>query len=315
MNEARTMNTEWINENLDYLEAELAPYCPIEKTAEYDPSTRLYNDLFHAGDFTYFVRQLCEHIRLPTVPEIEVVGDSDMPRLDLQAGLRFFEKEIDSAGDYSSRVPFKPKIRVGASHLRKPRTFAHICAHELAHHFMRYRFIKAPTEGQDEMLTDLTAVYLGFGKLMLNGAVDAKAASVGEPIHLSDKGVAYLGYPLLSYVYYICQIKRGAATRNIYSHLEPPCVQMVKAFAHAHGKRRSWWSSVLELLTAHIAPRLPETDGTDIYQGAWRLDERRYRIAVCPGCGVKIKIPKSDKNLEVRCPKCRKEFLVGTRYI
>jgi len=306
------MNTDWIDVNLDYLGDRLGPALRLATTTDFTPSPQLYDALFRASRFEFLIRQLCAHAGISIVPEVEVVGDSDVPLFDLQAGLRFSEKEIDAGGDYREVAPLSPKIRVGASHLRRPRSFCRICAHELAHHVLRSKLVRAPSEHEGEMLTDLAAVYVGFGKMVLNAAVDTGTASAKEPIHLSEKGVAYLGYPLLSYAYYVCQAKRGVGKRDMYSSLEGPCVRQVRAFTYHHGCERNWWTVVLELLG--IAPALPQTDGIATYQGAWRLDENRYRVVACPRCGARARIPKSDKRLEVTCPKCRRVFLVEFRY-
>jgi hypothetical protein len=42
-------------------------------------------------------------------------------------------------------------------------------AHELAHHFLEKRGVRLPNESENERLTDLATVYIGLGKLTLNG--------------------------------------------------------------------------------------------------------------------------------------------------
>jgi len=322
------MNKDWVKLNLAHLRVELSRALPLELTTEFTPSASLYDALFRATDFTFLLRQLCEHVHIPTVPQVEVVGDSDVPLLDLQAGLKFSKKEIHSAGQYRSDTSLSSKITVGASYLRRPRAFCGICAHELAHHLLRSKSIMALSEHEGEMLTDLVAVYMGFGKLMLNGAVDTGTAYAQEPIHLAAKGVAYLGYPLLSYAYYLCQTMRGPGEEDMYGSLEGPCVDHVRAFSYHHGRgvnhccerKTRWWAVALYYLVgigpspAPSPPALPETDGTASYQGAWRLDMNRYKMVACPQCGARLKIPKSDKRLEVTCPNCRRVFLVAYRY-
>lgn len=192
------------------------------------------------------MKQLCSHINLPVIPDIEVVGDSENPVLDLQSGLRFFDKVIDSAGDCSLRTPFAPKIRVGASHFRN--VLGRIPAHEMAHHFLHTKPIRSVVEDEDEMFTDLAAIYLGFGKLMLNSATGEPLESLLGPICLSEKGVVYLGYPLLAYSYCLCQAKRGINRKAIYQNLKEPCASLVRAFVYHQEEKRTFWVRLLEVL-------------------------------------------------------------------
>jgi len=303
------MDKEWVEQNLDRLARALGESVPLYCTREFEPTKKFYDSLFQASEFSFIVRQLSSYINLPTIPDVEVVGDSKIPVLDLQSGLRFFDKVIDSAGDYSSRTPFAPKIRIGASHFRNVHVLGRILAHEMAHHFLRSKLIKSDKEDEGEMFTDSAAIYLGFGKLMLNSATGEPPESVLRPIYLSQEGNPYLGYPLLAYSYCLCQAKRGITKNAIYQHLREPGASMVKAFVYHRDKNRTFWLRSLEVFG--FIPPLPDTDGRQIIKEAWRLDERRYRIVDCIACGAHLKVPKTEKVLEVRCPKCKKGFRVS----
>jgi len=170
------MNKQWIQQNLD----RLSTSCPCVSGREFAPTKNFYDRLFQAAEHDSFIQELCFHVGIQIIPEIEVVGDSEVPILDLQAGLRFFDKVIDSAGDYKQESITPGKIRIGASHLRHVHKFGHILAHEIAHHYLRLNLVHPTAEDEAEMFTDLTAIYLGFGKLMLNGAADEPLDFVQE---------------------------------------------------------------------------------------------------------------------------------------
>lgn len=306
------MDKEWVEHNLNRLARALDESVPLYCTREFEPTEKFYDSLFQASEFSFIVRQLSAYINLPTVPDIEVVGDSESPVLDLQGGLRFFDKVIDSAGDYSVKTPFVSKIRIGASHFRNVHVLGHILAHEMAHHFLRSKLIKPDKQDEGEIFTDLAAIYLGFGKLMLNSATGEPLESVLRPIYLSQEGIPYLGYPLLAYSYCLCQAKRGINRNAIYQHLKEPCASLVRAFVYHQEKKRTFWVRLLEVLG--FVPRLPDIDGRRIIKESWRLDKSRYRIIDCIGCGAHLKIPKTEKVLEVKCPKCKKRFRVSIHY-
>lgn len=306
------MNEEWVDRNLGRLSDALVGWVPLECTYEFDPDQGFYDRLFQAVNFEWAVQQLCSHIKLPNVPEVEIVGDSDVPVLDLEGGLRFFDKVISSSGDYTSKAPLDVRIRVGASHFRHVHILGHILAHEMAHHYLLSRLVRPEDETENEMYTDLAAVYLGFGKLMLNGAMDLPPESVLKPIHLSEDGVPYLGYPLLAYSYYRCHLKRKTGWDTMYNYLEAPCATMVKAFSYHDESHWSPWKRLLVFVG--LRPRLPHSDGARIVAESWRYDSRRFRIVNCIACDGQLKIPNVEKPLEIRCPKCGKEFRVEIRH-
>jgi hypothetical protein len=305
------MNEEWIQKNLERFKE--MGFCVAN--SEFEPTKEFYAELFKAGKHDSFVRKISSHIGEQIVPEIEVVGDYQIPILDLQAGLRFFDKVIDTAGDYAISDITKPKIRIGASYLRRVYKLGHILAHEMAHHYRRSRAIATSDSAEEEMLTDLTAVYIGFGKLMLNGAVDDSIDSTQEPVYLSEKdGTPYLGYPLLAYTYYLCAVRRASSSKDIYSCLLGPCVNMVRAFEFRDKMqdRPRWIRWVLRCY--YYGQALPKTDGTEIVRSAWKLDESRHYIIKCAFCEAKLRIPRVNEKLEVTCPKCKNKFIVGLRY-
>lgn len=302
------MNKEWIEQNLNYLEQK------TERNifSEFEPTEDFYNKVFQASEFSFVIRQLCSHVGLLTVPEVEVVGDSDTPVLDLQSGSRYFEKIIDSGGDISSSSPFSAKIRIGIHQLYRVYNVGQILAHEIAHHFLNSNFIRPIKDDENEMFTDLTAIYIGFGKLVINGAVDQSSDLVVKPIHIFKDGTHYLGYPLLAYAYYLCQIRKGVKKSDIYKFVKGPCRDFVRSFDFYKDKKLTIWTRFIAMFSS--IPRLPDTNGTQILQKAWKLDERRYRIVKCIGCDASLKIPKTEKILSITCPKCKKEFKVGIRY-
>lgn len=51
------------------------------------------------------------------------------------------------------------------------------------------------------------------------------------------------------------------------------------------------------------------------YWKDWKVKAKElkmYRIYRCPGCGQKLRIPRGRGKVQIRCPKCRTEFVKRT---
>jgi hypothetical protein len=302
------MNKDWIARNIDYLEDKTNR----SNLQEFEPTADFYKNLFESSKFSSVIGKLCSHVGILTVPEVEIVGDSDVLGLDLQTGKKYFEKVIDSAGDIRATSPISSKIRIGIHQLYRVHNVGQILAHEIAHHFLNAKIIRSSKDDEIEMFTDLTAIYIGLGKIIINGAVDQSPKFVNKPIHISSDGIPYLGYPLLSYAYYLNQIKKGFEKHNLYRFVKQPCRDFVRSFEFYEGRKLNMWTRFVAMVSS--ISKMPDTDGAQIIQDAWKFDERRYRIIKCVGCGVDLKIPKTEKTLIVTCHKCKTEFKVGVKY-
>jgi hypothetical protein len=302
------MNETWVEKNLDYLNQKLNRN--IFK--EFEPTPLFYFSISDATDLHDALHQLCSHIGITIIPEIEIVGDSDIPVLDLQKGTKYFEKVIDSAGDIKSTSSYTAKIRIGVHQLYRAYNIGQVLSHEVTHHFLHLKNITPIKENENEMFTDLAAIHIGFGKLTVNGASDKPNDYVSEPIHFSEQGIPYLGYPLLAYAYFYSQTQKGARKSSLLEFTNGPCVNFIKSFYFYKNpkltKLQRFWESLSRI------PKLPDTDGTKIIKEAGRLDESIFRIVKCIGCGIDLRIPKTDKILMITCPECKKVFKVGIKY-
>jgi hypothetical protein len=203
------------------------------------------------------------------------------------------------------------KIRLAVRQLASPRKLARILAHEVTHHILKVANIHAESDVESEMFTDVAAVFLGFGKLMLVGATEEPPDTISVPVTKSEESFPYLGYPLIAYSYFIWSNRRGLDSEDSKSYLVGPCVQFLKSFEYYHVRGRGFWSQIL----AHfrdIAPE-PECDGTVIYEECRQRRSTRFNIISCRACGTKLRIPSTDKALSVTCPKCKTKFTMRLR--
>jgi len=302
------VNKAWIEKHIEYLDSVLGgTQFPV-----FEQLDDFYRKAQNQSRLNELLSDLCKHVGLNSVPEIEVVSDSDIPVLDLQSGSQYFNRTIHSAADIETSSTRKAKIRLGVTQLYRPRNVGRIIAHEITHDFMRFRRIKPSKDFENEMLTDLTAIYVGFGKLLLNGAVDQPVEEITKPIHISKDSLPYLGQPLLCYAYYKCQKLKTASRSKIFDRIEGHYTNTwIKSFKFFDGRKPGIWTQIVAGLRGiQVAPLL---DGTEIWDSSWRIDPNRYRIIACIGCSEKLKIPKTELKMTVTCPHCKKEFKVALR--
>jgi len=305
------MNKEWIEKSLIRIKKQVAKSW-LKQTKEFEPTENFYANLLSHKSIRSAAEKICHHIGIYTSPTTEIVGDSNITTLDFVTGRRFENKEIESAADVFSTSLISMKIRIGVHQMGKPKTLGHILAHESTHHFMTIANIYPESDFENEMFTDLTAVYIGFGKLMLNSAIEDQIENVKKPIYMGNKRIPYLDYPLLTYAYFLCQKERNIPREQLFNNLDGPCVSYLKSFEFYYNRKNTFWSKIIGFFSGIKEP--PDCNGKIIYEEALHRDPNRYNIIKCIYCNTSLRIPKTDKILNVTCPKCKKNFIVKVRY-
>ena len=102
-------------------------------------------------------------------------------------------------------------------------------AHEITHKYMQINGITAGTglahDYENEVLTDITGVFLGLGKLMLNGAEEEKTHQEkkfdGTHYVTETRRCGYLSRQQLAFVYRLVCAMRGISKQDMLSNLSP----------------------------------------------------------------------------------------------
>ncbi len=108
-------------------------------------------------------------------------------------------------------------------------------AHEITHKYMQINGISAGTglahEYENEVLTDITAVFLGLGKFMLNGTheekIHRKEKFDGTHYITETRKCGYLSRQQLAFVYRLICEMRGLSKRDTLSNLSRPAKDAV----------------------------------------------------------------------------------------
>jgi len=115
-----------------------------------------------------------------------------------------------------------------------------ILAHEITHEYLYINNISFSNKYENEILTDIAAIFLGFGKLMLNGSENEdvwKNYYFGGSTTIADKlGIGYLDRSKLALVYLLVCTMRNISEKKYMPNLSNKSIQLLE-----ESKRDHWY--------------------------------------------------------------------------
>jgi len=115
-----------------------------------------------------------------------------------------------------------------------------ILAHEITHEYLYINNISFSNKYENEILTDIAAIFLGFGKLMLNGSENEdvwKNYYFGGSTTIADKlGIGYLDRSKLALVYLLVCTMRNISEKKYMPNLSNKSIQLLE-----ESKRDYWY--------------------------------------------------------------------------
>lgn len=115
-----------------------------------------------------------------------------------------------------------------------------ILAHEITHEYLYINNISFSDKYENEILTDIAAIFLGFGKLMLNGSENEdiwKNYYFGGSTTITDKlGIGYLDHSKVAFVYLLVCSMRNISEKKYMSKLSNKSIQLLE-----ESKRDYWY--------------------------------------------------------------------------
>lgn len=119
----------------------------------FEPSTEFYNNLSDGDQLGLqrAINTLCEHMGMKP------------PQGSYEWSIKFTPEVAGSYHILENEIRV-PVVMAGNSH-----ALGQILAHELAHHYALNNRIHLPDRNENERLTDVISILLGFGKLVLSG--------------------------------------------------------------------------------------------------------------------------------------------------
>lgn len=219
--------------------------------------------------------QLAYHFRL-AVSAVVVAFRSNLPvpgRVELSSSLDFF-------------------IDLHSQHRDDPKAIAAILAHEVAHIFLHHAGIRLDPEFHNEVLTDTTAIYLGCGATILNGALET-VTKLGKTTERRFRQFGYLTVDEFGYI----QSKRDRfhgrdSWNSVDAGLPRAGFRAGRKRLAAELRARPYAGNVLGSMSRLFSnvPTAAVHDGKVTFP--------------CACCAKALRIPMLGKKLSVRCPRC-----------
>lgn len=184
----------------------------------------------------------------------------------------------------------------------EPRSVAAILAHEVAHIFLHRCGVRFSDEFENEVLTDTTAAYLGFGSTILNAATETKTR-LGDVIQTRTHHFGYLTLDEFGYI----QAKRDYvfgmnATAEINESFPLSGFINGKRRFGLERKSRPYTRSLRQHILCFVRRFIPFLERT-------QSSETKALRFLCICCSQKLRIPNMGKQLSVRCPTCESKHI------
>jgi len=149
------MDREWVDDQLRMLSRRLGIFRPNPHEFYFEPTEAIYERLASGDehDLQSVVTAIARHVDVVSIP---IASYEWGVKMDLEvAGL------IEARHMYRIGIPF---FYVGKAYATGA-----IVAHEITHAFLFSKGIGFPDTQANELLTDVSTIFIGLGKLLLNG--------------------------------------------------------------------------------------------------------------------------------------------------
>jgi ribosomal protein S27E len=342
---------EWINTQIGFLNFRLGLYRPSTgRDFFFDPTPEFYAFISQGSTaaLNKAMRILADFIIALSSPVIE---DWDGPANPLTTWDHDWSEQKDPPGMIHYNGPFHSRVRIAITNKHTPHIMGGILAHELTHHFLANKNIAYPDDGENERLTDFATVFLGLGKLTLNGY-----ESIQWSIPRPDKVVTYtykIGYlssrDIADVMVRVCAF-RSIRLQDAQANLTATALGHLAAAALYEQRLQDWQANLTGTARGHLAAatfykqrkqkdqernarraqrkkqwkrflarifrRQPEQHRnitTPSSQEPREKKESPKRVIECIACGQKLLVPDSKQAVRVSCRACGKIFVIAVR--
>lgn len=305
------VSEEWIERQIVFLNSHLGIHKLDSNNFFFEPTGGFYGFISQGRvePLNEAMRMLADHLLSLSAPIIEDwEGSTDF----LTTTSHDYSSDSEDPGFITYDGPHRSRIKIGFINKHSPYVMGAILAHELTHHFLFNKNIGYPDVMENERFTDFATVYLGLGKLTLNG-YEPISWTVGQ----GDKKVKYT-YK----IGYLSQSEMTAIMKNICDFRNIPI-----SIANNNLADKSSQLLINEFYETVKLNRYGEIKGSitkfikklfskkDQFDNAHIIDSPKkaydeFVIIECATCKKRLKIPIADSKLKIKCPSCHDKFMM-----
>lgn len=226
-----------------------------------------------------------------------------------------FDDNLKAGGTVELHNGYDFFIEINRKYIENPIKIIAILAHEIAHIYLQKRDIRFEDSHENEILTDTTAAFIGFGYALLK-SYNTEVTRVGNVTKTEKLG--YLNCRELAYITALSNAYYGREVSpwDMYTHAGRPGgsskrevavghklfykrLKRVPLDKATHKQRALYKRLILELQATQKIKRIRKRDYTLRKEQDIRIEFK------CPLCEKNIRIPALGKKLKVSCPRCQ----------
>ncbi len=201
------MKESWVKAHLELLSSKIQECKAVLRRDAFEPVDTFYAKLAEGDedDLQLAVAEIAQYLELVSPPVVHYDWGIKM------------EPEVAGRIKPSSYI-----IQIPFAYVGKRFALGGIIAHEMTHAFLFNREILLEDPQENEVFTDLAAIFIGLGKLVINGCITV------SPELGNIETLGYLSPDLLAFAYQKVCSQRSICGKMVTSHLTSEATELIK---------------------------------------------------------------------------------------
>jgi len=292
-------NNKWFKKQITYLNSKIGLY-KTDSQFYFEPTNEFYNSISN-GDFNT-INKVIQNIG-------NFIGCNVEPTFGGWISSKGFVIKKDNvvssepdkrAGYIKSEDNLNAKIYLKKKFMNKPVILSAIIAHEITHHILFEKKIIYEDKKENEIFTDIAANFFGLGKLLLNG--------------YSNKKVGYVSYKKIANINIdICKL-RNIDINILKRNLNKKATLAVND-SYSRFKRKERINQIKKNVKNIFVGFISKFK--TLIKSKKKVKKNKSQddkiVIICGKCGQKMRVPKTNKKLKIRCPNCDDKIILNPK--
>lgn len=293
----------WIKKQITYLNSNVGLYKYKGNKFYFEPTEEFYNSI-SKQDFNVInkvIHKMSQFVECKIEPHFGgwinstgfIIKEDNIvsSEPDKRAGY------IETKNIYDSKIYFKTK------YFSEPCILGAILAHEITHHVLYERRLLYKDKDENEKLTDIAAVFFGLGKLLLNGYSKEKYK------------IGYVSYEkLVDTNIEVCKLRSIDISKLKKNLNNRAAIAVNKSYSYYKRRERinqfkeNLYSLGKKILYPFKRKNIQSKESNE--NDTQKNRAKDFVIINCGKCGQKMRIPKKEKTIKIKCPNCKEEYFI-----